>query len=107
MPGRAGTFDNIPRSVLSGTFTAGGTLDIVAKDLELACGLARSVAAPAQLGLLAADVLHRAQARGWGQEGFPVAVRILEEMAGLELRSQAAEDVPAYRMDDPRREEER
>jgi hypothetical protein len=49
--GASRTFDNIPRSVLSGAFTAGGTLDIVAKDLHLACDLAREVAAPAQLGL--------------------------------------------------------
>jgi 3-hydroxyisobutyrate dehydrogenase-like beta-hydroxyacid dehydrogenase len=64
--GASRTFDNIPRSVLTRTFTAGGTLDIVAKDLALACELAREVAAPANLGLLAHDVLHRAQAQGWG-----------------------------------------
>jgi 3-hydroxyisobutyrate dehydrogenase-like beta-hydroxyacid dehydrogenase len=43
--GASRTFDNIPRSVLTGAFTAGGTLDIVAKDLALACDLAREVAA--------------------------------------------------------------
>ena len=32
--GASRTFDNIPRSVLPGSFTAGGTLDIVAKDLH-------------------------------------------------------------------------
>jgi 3-hydroxyisobutyrate dehydrogenase len=87
--GASRTFDNIPRSVLTGAFTAGGTLDIVAKDLALACDLAREVAAPAQLGLLAHDVLHRGQAQGWGQEGFPVAAKILEAMAGVELRTTA------------------
>jgi len=44
--GASRTFDNIPRSVLSGEFTAGGTLDIVAKDLHLACELAREVERP-------------------------------------------------------------
>src|SRR6201981_215783 len=87
--GASRTFDNIPRSVLSGAFTAGGTLDIVAKDLHLACDLAREVGAPAHLGLLAHDVLSRAQAQGWGQQGFPVAARILEAMAGAELRAPA------------------
>ena len=100
--GASRTFDNIPRSVLPGSFTAGGTLDIVAKDLDLACGLAREVGAPAHLGLLAHDVLHRAQAQGWGQEGFPVAARILEAMAGAELRA-PVEGVPAYQTEDPRR----
>src|SRR6266446_10609353 len=100
--GASRTFDNIPRSVLSGAFTAGGTLDIVAKDLQLACDLAREVGAPAHLGLLAHDVLSRAQAKGWGQEGFPVAARILEAMAGTELRG-AVGDMAGYQTEDPRR----
>ena len=101
--GASRTFDNIPRSVLPGSFTAGGTLDIVAKDLSLACDLAREVAAPAHLGLLAHDVLSRAQAQGWGQQGFPIAARILEAMAGAELRA-PVRDVPPYQMADPRRD---
>jgi 3-hydroxyisobutyrate dehydrogenase len=101
--GASRTFDNIPRSVLSGAFTAGGTLDIVAKDLQLACDLARKVAAPANLGLLAHDVLHRAQVQGWGQQGFPIAAKILEAMAGHELRAAPAEHTPSYQTEDPRR----
>src|SRR5215472_17092241 len=100
--GASRTFDNIPRSVLTGTFTAGGTLDIVAKDLALACDLAREVAAPAQLGILAHDVLHRGQAQGWGQEGFPVAAKILEAMAGCELRATPAAEMTSYQATDPR-----
>src|SRR5262249_15542090 len=101
--GASRTFDNIPRSVLTGAFTAGGTLDIVAKDLALACDLAREVAAPAQLGLLAHDVWHRGQAQGWGQEGFRVAAKILEAMAGVELRTTPAADMTSYQATDPRR----
>jgi 3-hydroxyisobutyrate dehydrogenase-like beta-hydroxyacid dehydrogenase len=85
--GQSRTFDNIPRSVFDGSFTAGGTLDIVAKDIDLAVQLARDVGAPATLGALASDVYKRAQARGWGTEGFPVVARILEAMAGAELRT--------------------
>src|SRR6202007_1825470 len=85
--GASRTFDNIPRSVLPGSFTAGGTRDTVAKDLALTCGLSRAGGAPAHLGLLAHDVLSRAQAQGWGQEGFPIAARILEAMAGTGLRA--------------------
>ena len=89
--GQSRTFDNIPRGVFSGTFAAGGTLDIVAKDVELACQLARDVGAPAALGALASDLYKRAQAQGWGQEGFPVVARVLEAMAGVELRPRARE----------------
>jgi 3-hydroxyisobutyrate dehydrogenase len=87
--GQSRTFDNIPRSVFPRTFAAGGTLDIVAKDIELACQLARDVGAPASLGALASDTYKRAQAQGWGQEGFPVVARVLEAMAGTELRTKA------------------
>ena len=101
--GASRTFDNVPRSVLSGAFTAGGTLDIVAKDVHLACELAREVGAPAHMGVIADDVYQRAQAQGWGQLGFPVVARILEAMAGVELRAQVSADGPRYEDRDPRR----
>ena len=69
-----------------GTYVAGGTLDIVAKDVDLAVQLARDVGAPAALGALASDFYKRAQAAGWGQLGFPVVARVLEAMAGTTLR---------------------
>jgi 3-hydroxyisobutyrate dehydrogenase-like beta-hydroxyacid dehydrogenase len=101
--GASRTFDNIPRSVFSGEFTSGGTLDIVAKDLHLACELARDVGAPAHIGLLTDDVLQRAQAQGWGQHGFPIVARILEAMAGVELRAPEARYDRGYQEEDPRR----
>ena len=85
--GQSRTFDNIPRSVLTRTFAAGGTLDIVAKDVELAVQLARDTGAPASLGALAVDIYKRAQALGLGQDGFPAVARVLEAMAGTELRA--------------------
>ncbi|MBM3224081.1 MAG: NAD(P)-dependent oxidoreductase [Candidatus Tectomicrobia bacterium] len=103
--GASRTFDNIPRAVFTGAFTAGGTLDIVAKDVHLACELAREVGAPAHLGLLADDVLQRAQAQGWGQQGFPIVARILEAMAGVELRAPTATYEVGYQAHDPRRGE--
>lgn len=101
--GASRTFDNIPRAVFSGQFTSGGTLDIVAKDVHLACELARQVGAPAHLGLIADDVLKRAQAQGWGQQGFPIAARILEAMVGVELRAPEAKYDKGYQDEDPRR----
>jgi hypothetical protein len=93
----------LPKRVLSSTFTVGETLDIVAQGLQLACNLAREVAAPAHLGLLTHDVLSRAQAQGWGQQGFPIAAKTLEAMAGCELRSKPIGDAPSYQTEDPRR----
>jgi hypothetical protein len=48
-------------------------------------------------------VLHRAQAQGWGQQGFPVAAKILEAMAGVELRATPGADTTSYQAVDPRR----
>ena len=100
--GASRTFDNIPRGVFPGTFSAGGTLDIVAKDVHLACELAREVGAPAHTGLVADDMYRRAQACGWGQEGLSVVARVLEAMAGVELRARVS-DAPTYQAADPRR----
>ena len=73
--------------VLDGTFASNGTLDIVAKDLHLACQLARDVQAPSRIGDIVDDVLQRAQAQGWGQEGYPIVAKVLEQMANSEVRS--------------------
>ena len=100
--GASRVFDNIPRAVLTGEFTSGGTLDIVAKDVHLACELAREVLAPCSTGAIADDVFQRAQAQGWGHEGFPMAARILELMAGVELRAEGSGYNTGYQQDDPR-----
>jgi 3-hydroxyisobutyrate dehydrogenase len=101
--GASRVFDNIPRSVFSGEFTSGGSLDIVAKDLHLACELARQMQAPAATGTIADDVFKRAQAQGWGQRGFPMAAQVLEQMAGVQLRAPGAQYDRGYQEGDPRR----
>ena len=75
--------------VLDGTFASNGTLDIVAKDLHLACQLSRDVAAPSRIGDIVDDVLQRAQAQGMGKDGYPSVAKILEQMAGAEVRSKS------------------
>ena len=92
IPISASSSSTVNRAVevlLDGTFASNGTLDIVAKDLHLACQLARDVQAPSRIGDIVDDVLQRAQAQGWGKEGFPVVARILEQMAGADIRSKS------------------
>ena len=79
-------FNSIPNAVLDGSYQAGGTLDIVAKDVALACALAERLGAPSATGAVADALYRKAQDAGWGNEGYPVVARLLEEMAGVELR---------------------
>ena len=83
----SGVMERSTGVVLDGTFASNGTLDIVAKDLHLACQLARDVQAPSRIGDIVDDVLQRAQAQGWGQEGYPIVAKVLEQMANSEVRS--------------------
>ena len=92
IPISASASSTMSRSIdvlLDGTFGSNGSLDIVAKDLHLACQLARDVQAPSRIGDIVDDVLQRAQAQGWGKEGFPAVAQILEQMAGADLRSKS------------------
>ncbi len=85
--GASRSFLGIPDGVFNGEFKSNGTVDIIAKDLHLACELARDVAAPAHMGMVADDAYQRAQSQGMGQMGFHAVVQILEQMAGAELRT--------------------
>ena len=83
--GASRAFNSIPTSVISRSFAAGGTLDIVAKDVALACALAERVGAPSGTGSIANDFYRQAQQAGWGDEGYPIVARILESLANTEL----------------------
>ena len=83
--GASRAFNAIPNSILDRSFQAGGTLDIVAKDVALACALAERLEAPADTGAVADARYKQAQAEGWGDEGYPIVARVLEALAGVEL----------------------
>jgi 3-hydroxyisobutyrate dehydrogenase-like beta-hydroxyacid dehydrogenase len=86
--GQSRTFDTSMRTILSRAFASNGSLDIIVKDMDLAVGLAREVGAPASLGALAYDAYKRAQALGLGGEGYPSVAKVLEAMAGVELKAE-------------------
>jgi 3-hydroxyisobutyrate dehydrogenase-like beta-hydroxyacid dehydrogenase len=90
--GQSRTFDTSARSVLSRAFASNGSLDIIVKDMALAVDVAREVGTPAALGMLAYDAYKRAQAQGYGGEGYPSVAKILEEMAGVELAAEPRHD---------------
>ena len=83
--GASRAFNSIPNSILDGSYRAGGTLDIVAKDVALACALAQRLRVPTAIGEQADALYRAAQELGWGHEGYPVVARLLEELAGFRL----------------------
>ena len=83
--GSSGVLNRSTDVILDRSFASNGTLDIVAKDIHLACELAREVQAPAAIGAIADDMFQRAQTQGLGKEGYPVVARILEQLASAEL----------------------
>ena len=86
--GASRAFNAIPNSILNRSFQAGGTLDIVAKDVALACTLADRLDAPCGTGSVANALYKQAQDQGWGDEGYPIVARILEALAGVELQGE-------------------
>ena len=80
-------FDASYEAIFDRTFHAGtGELDIVAKDIDLACKLAQDLQTPALMGTIAYDVFKRAQAMDLGNLGFPGAAIAVEQIAGIQLR---------------------
>ena len=88
--GASRTSEQLPAAAFTGEFGSNGTLDIIAKDMHLACELARDVQAPARMGVIAEDLYMRAQAQGMGRSNFPAVIQILEQMAGVNLRTSAS-----------------
>ena len=85
--GASRIFDGIPGGVFDGEFKSSGTVDIIAKDLRLACELARNVQAPAGMGTVAEDVFKRGQAQGLGSMGLHAVAQVLEQVAEIKLRA--------------------
>ena len=87
--GASRAFNAIPNSILDGSYQAGGTLDIVAKDVALACALARRLRVPAATGEQADALYKAAQELGWGGDGYPIVAKLLEDLAGYSLSEES------------------
>ena len=84
--GASRAFDFFPRLVFPRDFPGQGSLNIVAKDLHLACELAREVGCLSRIGDIADDVFQRAQSQGLGHLGFGAIVQVLEQTTDSDVR---------------------
>lgn len=87
--GRSNASDNkFPRFILNGAFDAGFAIRLMMKDLDGYGRLAQEAGVPSPVARAAAEVYRVAMARGMAEQDHTAIARIIEEWAGVSLRSQ-------------------
>jgi len=86
--GRSNASDNkFPRFILNGAFDAGFAIRLMMKDLDGYGRLAQEAGVPSPVARAAAEVYRVAMARGMAEQDHTAIARIIEEWAGVSLRS--------------------
>ena len=86
--GRSNASDNkFPRFILNGAFDAGFAIRLMLKDLDGYGRLAQEAGVPSPVARAAAEVFRVAMARGMAEQDHTAIARIIEEWAGVSLRS--------------------
>ncbi|HXX76875.1 MAG TPA: NAD(P)-dependent oxidoreductase [Ktedonobacteraceae bacterium] len=80
--------NQFPLRAFNGSFQPGFMTDLLHKDLGLALDLAAENAVPAAMTALTRQMYEMARAEGYGREDYTSVMKVLEQMAGIEVRSQ-------------------
>jgi 3-hydroxyisobutyrate dehydrogenase len=84
--GTSFAFDaRVPR-ILARDFSPGGTIDISFKDQELETSLAKQLGVPLFLANVSQQVYQMARAAGLGKEDGTAIVKVLERLAGVQVK---------------------
>lgn len=78
---------HVPGFILPGTFEAAFKLELLEKDVRLACDLGREAGVRLLHTSLAQQLLTEARALGFGELDMAAAIRPLEMLAGVEVRA--------------------
>ena len=81
------TQDKFPRSILPGTFDFGFATGLSYKDVRLCVDEAESLGVPMVVGAAVRQMLAVTQAKFGAQSDFTCIAKVLEEWAGVEIRS--------------------
>lgn len=84
--GNSRILEFFPRLVFGRRFAGLISLEVAMKDVRLAEELAKEVGSPTLMLSEVQRIMEQAEVKGWAQEGFLVALQVLEEWAGAELR---------------------
>lgn len=79
--------NQFPLRAFTGSFQPGFMTDLLHKDLGLALDLAAENQTPAVMTALARQLYEQARASGYGRSDYTSLMKVLEEIAGIEVRN--------------------
>ncbi len=79
--------NQFPLRAFNGSFQPGFMTDLLHKDLGLALDLAAENTVPAAMIALTRQMYEMARAEGYGRDDYTSLLKVLEQMAGVEVRS--------------------
>jgi 3-hydroxyisobutyrate dehydrogenase len=79
--------NQFPMRAFNGSFQPGFMTDLLHKDLGLALDLAADLRTPAAITSLTRQMYEMARASGFGREDYTSVMKVLEEMAGVQVRT--------------------
>jgi 2-hydroxy-3-oxopropionate reductase/2-hydroxymethylglutarate dehydrogenase len=79
--------NQFPLRAFNGSFQPGFMTDLLHKDLSLALDLAAENETPIAMTTLARQLYERAQTAGYGKSDYTSILKVLEESAGVEVRT--------------------
>lgn len=88
--GRCWALEDRMPEILKGNFAPGFSIDLHAKDIQLAVDMAKNMDLPLNATHLVAELFKSAQSKGLGGLDNGAIIKLYEEMAGIEVRSDQA-----------------
>src|SRR5207302_8901517 len=79
--------NQFPMRAFNGSFKPGFMTDLLHKDLGLALDLAAENQTPLALTALSRQMYEMARAEGFGREDYTSLLKVLEQIAGVEVRA--------------------
>lgn len=80
--------NQFPLRAFNGSFKPGFMTDLLHKDLGLALDLAAENQTPVAMTAVARQMYEMARAAGYGRDDYTTVLKVLEQMAGVEVRNQ-------------------
>ena len=83
--GRSNAFERAAPRMVSGDFSASGTMDISFKDQELETAFAKKLGVPLLLANVTQQVYQMGRAAGYGKQDGSAVVKVIEQIAGVQV----------------------